>query len=66
MMKRRDFIAGLAGATAWPIAARAQQQAERIRHVGVLLAGHEKYLPEFDGLREQLRELGYIEGKSCH
>ena len=48
-----------------PIAARAQQQAERIRHVGVL-AGHEKYLPEFDGLREQLRELGYIEGKSCH
>ena len=26
MMKRRDFIAGLAGATAWPFAARAQQQ----------------------------------------
>ena len=24
-MRRRDFIAGLAGATAWPIAAGAQQ-----------------------------------------
>ena len=58
-MKRREFITLLGGAAAsWPFAARAQQ-AERIRRVG-----HEKYLPEFDGLREQLRELGYIEGKN--
>ena len=63
MMRRRAFITLLGGAAAtWPLAARAQQ-AERIRRVGVL-AGHEKYLPEFDGLREQLRELGYIEGKN--
>jgi hypothetical protein len=26
-MKRREFIAGLAGAVAWPVGARAQQQA---------------------------------------
>ena len=60
--RRREFITLLGGAAACPLAARAQQ-AERIRHVGVL-AGHEKYLPEFHGLREQLRELGYIEGKN--
>jgi putative ABC transport system substrate-binding protein len=66
-MKRREFVAGLAGAAAaWPLAARAQQP-ERVRRVGVLV-GLAENDPEMKqrlaGLRQGLEKLGWAEGSN--
>jgi putative ABC transport system substrate-binding protein len=65
-MKRRDLITLLGGAAAWPIAARAQR-GERMRKVGVLIAGtadDPEYIERVQVLREAMAVLGWSEGKN--
>jgi putative ABC transport system substrate-binding protein len=66
MIRRREFIAGLGSATAWPVVARAQQ-GERMRRIGLLLAFVEND-PETSArvaaLIERLRQLGWVEGRN--
>jgi putative tryptophan/tyrosine transport system substrate-binding protein len=58
-MKRREFIAGLGGAVAWPLAARAQQ-GERVRRVGFLTYDGSGFFQK--PLRDELEKLGWTEG----
>ena len=62
-MRRRQFIAGLCGAAAWPVVARAQQPAMPVvGYLGVQSADVYKTLivPFLQGLKET----GYVEGQN--
>ena len=62
-MKRRDFIAGLAGAAAWPIGAPGQQTAMPI--IGFLSSlAPEGAVPLVAAFRGGLSASGYVEGKN--
>jgi len=65
MIPRREFIAGLGGAAAWPLAAR--QQGERVRRIGVLLPGDENdpvYKPRLSAFIQALAGLGWTDGRN--
>jgi putative ABC transport system substrate-binding protein len=65
-MRRRDFVALVGGAAAWPVAARAQPT-ERMRRIGVLV-GLAENDPEMRqrlaAFREGLEKLGWFEGRN--
>jgi ABC-type uncharacterized transport system substrate-binding protein len=62
-VKRREFIALLGGAAAWPMAAHAQQQVTSPRRIGVLLVGLSPESKEAKQFRLGLRDAGYSEGR---
>ena len=66
-MRRRDFLQVLGGvAAAWPLSAHAQQQAERVRRIGVLMAFDENDVRAKNWLSrftDELSKLGWTAGR---
>jgi putative ABC transport system substrate-binding protein len=62
-VKRRTFIASLAGAAAWPVVGRAQQAAVPV--IGLLSGvSFESYADYVTAFRQGLMEIGFVEGKN--
>src|SRR5262245_52339228 len=62
-MKRREFLGVLGGVAAWPLAARAQQQAMPV--IGLLDPRTPDAISErLRGFRQGLKETGYLEGET--
>jgi putative tryptophan/tyrosine transport system substrate-binding protein len=65
-MKRREFIAGLGSAAAWPVVARAQQ-GDRVRRIGVLMPWDENdpaAKARISAFTQALADSGWTDGRN--
>src|SRR3974377_2019704 len=63
-MRRRQFIALVGGAAAWPAPAIAQQNNKK-RLIGFIAGFNDKeMMPLFTAFRARLQELGWVEGQN--
>ena len=65
-LRRREFIAGLGGAAAWPLAARAQQPGNRVRRIRVLMPVDENDVAKstLAAFTQALAGLGWADGRN--
>src|SRR6516165_3262292 len=66
-MRRREFIAGLGSAAAWPVVARAQQPGGRMRRIGVLIPVNADDLTVQSRITpfvQSLQKLGWTDGRN--
>jgi putative tryptophan/tyrosine transport system substrate-binding protein len=66
-VKRREFIAGLTGAAAWPLVAQAQQATTR--RIGIIIGRRENDPAAqvlIKSLLQGLADLGWVEGRNLH
>jgi putative tryptophan/tyrosine transport system substrate-binding protein len=62
MIRRREFVAGIGGAAAWPLVARAQQ-GDRVRQIAILTA-LSQIQSGYAGFAEVLARAGWGEGRN--
>ena len=62
-MRRREFIAGLSGAAAWPVVAGAQSQGRRPLVAFLQIGPQETAAPYLSAFAQGMRDLGSIEGR---
>jgi putative ABC transport system substrate-binding protein len=61
-MRRREFIALVGGAAAWPITGPAEEAAN-VARIGYLSTNLASSPHHHEAFRQRLRDLGYVEGR---